>query len=176
MSKTKIFGEEHFIDNGMFELIEARNKAMDNIVFNEMEKSIKITLPFVKVNAEKLRNWVLLCMELENIDKSDLIECAVKKKFVDKDNENLKLKVELAEKDEQLKNAIVPNFKVGQEVWYINSNKDVISGVVYNIRYDSDYGFSYFIPNLQLETFRIEEINLYATPEQAEETLKKLVG
>ena len=74
---------------------------------------------------------------------------------------------ELAEKDKMFENAIVPKFKLKQKVWYINSNKDVISGVIYNIRYDSNYGFSYFIPNLQLETFRIEEINLYATPEQA---------
>ena len=30
------------------------------------------------------------------------------------------------------------------------------------------------INNLQLETFRIEEVNLYATKEEAEEALKKL--
>jgi len=89
MNKKKytIFGEEHFIDNTMIELIETKNNVIDNMVFDEMEKSIRITLPFVKINAEKLRKWVNLCMQLENIEHSELINIATKKKILDLQSE-----------------------------------------------------------------------------------------
>ena len=127
----------------------------------------------------EIENETLSNALLEKPDNLELLQLREDLKILSKQNahkehmENLRLKTELADIKE---NAIVPKFKLKQKVWYINSNKDVISGVIYNIRYDSNYGFSYFIPNLQLETFRIEEINLYATPEQAKETLKKLEG
>lgn len=89
MNKEKytIFGEEHFIDNTMIEFIEIKNNVIDNMVFDEMEKSIRITLPFVKINAEKLRKWVNLCMQLENIEHSELINIAIKKKILDLQSE-----------------------------------------------------------------------------------------
>ena len=41
MSKNTIFGEEHFIDTQMIKLMEQRNNAIDNYVFEQMENTIK---------------------------------------------------------------------------------------------------------------------------------------
>jgi hypothetical protein len=83
----KIFGEEHFIDNTMVEILEDYNNKFENRVLDEMTKTIKYVIPEIKVNAEKLKNWVIFCSRLESIDKSDLIDIAVEKKFAEKDKE-----------------------------------------------------------------------------------------
>ena len=74
----------------------------------------------------------------------------------------------------QLKNAIVPKFKLRQEVFYINSRNKISGGVIYNIRYDSAKGFDYYIPMLQIEDFRIKEEDLFETKEEAEQKLKEM--
>ena len=78
------------------------------------------------------------------------------------------------ELEKTLENAIVPKFKKGQKVYYINSLNEISSGIIYNIRYDSAKGFDYFIPMLQIEDFRIKEEQLFETEEQAEAKLKEL--
>lgn len=82
----------------------------------------------------------------------------------------------IAELEEQLKNAIVPKFKIRQEVFYINSRNKISSGVIYNVRYDSVKGFDYYIPMLQIEDFRIKEECLFATKEEAQAKLRELQG
>ena len=82
----------------------------------------------------------------------------------------------IAELEDQLKNAIVPKFKKGQEVFYINSRNKISSGIIYNVRYDSMKGFDYYIPMLQIEDFRIKEESLFTTKEEAEAKLKELKG
>ena len=80
----------------------------------------------------------------------------------------------IAELEEQMKNAIVPKFNKGQEVFYINSRNKISSGIIYNIRYDSMKGFDYYIPMLQIEDFRIKEECLFATKEEAQTKLEEL--
>lgn len=99
---SKIFGEKHFIDNTMIDLIEDYNNKLDGIVFDEMAKTIKYKMSEIKVDEQKLRDWVSLCMKLENIDKSDLIDIAVKKKFADKDDEIRELQKQMKEKDKEI--------------------------------------------------------------------------
>lgn len=82
----------------------------------------------------------------------------------------------IEEIEEQLKNAIVPKFKKGQEVFYINSRNKISSGAIYNVRYDSVKGFDYYIPMLQIEDFRIKEESLFATKAEALAKLEELKG
>jgi hypothetical protein len=74
----------------------------------------------------------------------------------------------IEELEEQLKYAIIPKFKKGQEVFYINRDNKIVSGIIHNIRYDSAQGIDYYIPHLQLDCFRIKEESVFATKEEAE--------
>lgn len=84
---STIFGEEHFIDTTMINLIEQRNNAIDDFVFQQMENVITgsgfIPMPQVVIDKEKLKKWITLCMKLENIEQSELIDMATKKKIAD---------------------------------------------------------------------------------------------
>jgi hypothetical protein len=103
VSKNTIFGEEHFIDTQMIKLMEQRSNAIDNYVFEQMENTIKGTLfvemPKVEIDKEKLKKWVVLCSKLENIEHSELVDMATKKKIVD-----LKTKLEQSQKEKELDN------------------------------------------------------------------------
>ena len=81
----KIFGEEHFIDPEMVNIVSYANNAIsqkiDEIVFDEMETTIRYRLPEIKIDKDRLKRWVVLCMKLENIEHSDLIDMATKKKM-----------------------------------------------------------------------------------------------
>ena len=81
----------------------------------------------------------------------------------------------IIELEEQLKNAIVPKFKIGQEVWRIDPENDVSSGEVwkieinrvqtkYTVFWGNDYEDVYF------------EYELFTTKEEAEAKLKELKG
>jgi len=84
--------------------------------------------------------------------------------------ENNRLKTELAELKQ---NAIMPKFKINYIVWYIGNDK-VQKGIIEEIRYYKTTGISYYLPNLQRETFWIYESELFATKSEAEKALKKL--
>lgn len=64
---------------------------------------------------------------------------------------------------------IETKFDIGQKVFYINNVGKILSGIVYNIRWDSVKGFVYFIPL----DWRFAEDELFATREEAEAKLKK---
>ena len=87
--------------------------------------------------------------------------------------ENLKLHQRIAELEEQLKNAIVPKFKVGQEVWYIDR---------YGVQKDIIVSFTYFsIENEILYKMHDEIIDhrekyIFATKEEAQVKLEELEG
>lgn len=80
------------------------------------------------------------------------------------------------ELEKALENAIIPKFKKGQKVYYINSLNEISSGIIHNIRYDSAKGFDYFIPFLRIEDFRIKEEQLFETEEQAQKEIKNEVN
>lgn len=96
---SKIFGEEHFIEQDMISLVysEIGNKIdkIDKMVFDKMQQTIHFQFPEIKINEDKLRKWVLLCNNLENIEYSELVDIATKKKLSD-------LKQQLAEKDKEI--------------------------------------------------------------------------
>lgn len=89
MNKSTIFGEESFFDKCMVEIYEAENK----YIYDKFSSAIKVAMPNVKINEERLVKWVNLCLKLDNIDKSDLIEMATQKKFAD-----LQHRLDVAEK------------------------------------------------------------------------------
>lgn len=75
----KIFGEDSFFNKEMATFY----KAQDEYVYNEMSMAIKTYMPTVVFDREKLERWVNLCVKLDNIDKSDLIDMATQKKFAE---------------------------------------------------------------------------------------------
>lgn len=80
---SKIFGAEHFISD----FVETYDIECQRIVIDAITKTIKCKMPEVKIDEQKLKDWIVLCARLENIDKSDLVDIAVKKKFADKNEE-----------------------------------------------------------------------------------------
>jgi hypothetical protein len=99
--------------------------------------------------------------------------------------ENLKLHQRIAELEEQLKNAIVPKFKVGQEIWEITplmswkikriewhkfngGNGDVVMEI-YRLGHDGTDDYNCCIMPVDNDRF-------FATKEEAELKLKELKG
>ena len=73
----------------------------------------------------------------------------------------------IAELEEQLANAIVPKFKIGQEVWYTSDTNKVLSFTITKIgglyfRYYDDKGFW------------LHEDELFTTEEEAKAKLEEL--
>ena len=91
------------------------------------------------------------------------------------EEENKQLKQRIAELEEQLKNAIVPKFKIGQEVWYVEDKFTMESGEILeiqiwdlkkdNIVYVIEYGGNVWC-----------ESAIFATKEEAQAKLKELQG
>lgn len=79
---------------------------------------------------------------------------------------------------EQLKNAIVPKFKIEQEVFYYHiARNKIYSGVVEDIQCFATRGrIEYRISQLQRDYFWIREDELFATQAEAEQRLKELQG
>lgn len=96
-----IFGEDNFFDKEMAKFY----KAQDEYVYNEMSMAIKTYMPTVVFDRDKLERWVKLCVKLDNIDNTDLINIATQKKF-----EELKDKLALTEKALELACEILRNF------------------------------------------------------------------
>jgi hypothetical protein len=86
------------------------------------------------------------------------------------------LRDRIAELEEQLKNAIVPKFKMGQEVWYVWNKSQLIpfkckiekivydSSKNYKLKYDSEHYIC------------MQEQHLFATKEEAQAKLEELQG
>lgn len=75
----------------------------------------------------------------------------------------------IAELEEQLKNAIVPKFKIGQEVWYISDTNKVFSFKINNI---GGLNFRYYDD----DGFWLHEEELFATKKEAQAKLEELQG
>ena len=86
-----------------------------------------------------------------------------------------KLEQELAELKEK---AIVPRFKIGQEVYYYHiARNKIYLGLVEDIQYFATRsGIFYRIPNLQRDYFWIREDELFVTEQEAQAKLKELKG
>lgn len=101
---AKIFNCENFLNSSMIKIIEERGNMIDNIIYDEIEGIAKyeIKMPTILINKEKVKEWLILCGKLENIEHSELIDIATKKKFEEK---NLKIK-DLETRWQTLKTAI----------------------------------------------------------------------
>lgn len=92
------------------------------------------------------------------------------------EEENKELKQRIAELEEQLKNAIVPRFKVGQEVYIVRDRKigkEQISNIGIwekSITYDMNLDYKY--RTLQCMAVYVDENDIFATEEEAQERLK----
>lgn len=67
--------DKGFIEENMIQVGSLVDKAIINGV---LQTTMKIG---VQANEEKLRNWLELCSQLQNIDKTELIDVAIKRKF-----------------------------------------------------------------------------------------------
>ncbi|MGN1222315.1 MAG: hypothetical protein ACI4TT_03680, partial [Christensenellales bacterium] len=77
--KYTLFGEENFFDKDMVQI----GNFVDGYIYDEITKTIKVAMPQIKINKEKVIQWVELCLKLDNIDKTDLIDMATKKKILE---------------------------------------------------------------------------------------------
>lgn len=103
---------------------------------------------------------------IEELEGQFAYECECNKQFVECQRENEELK-------QQLKNAIVPKFKIGQEVYYLDR---------YGVQKDIIVSFTYFsIENEILYKMHDEIIDhrekyIFATKEEAQVKLEELEG
>ena len=90
----------------------------------------------------------------------------------------------IAELEEQLKNAIVPKFKIGQEVWFVNETLEVMHNgkinafEVYKFQ-DRLYEFWYDIDYVDGNTEFSDEVSdefIFLTEEEAKLKLEELRG
>lgn len=96
MSKNTIFGEENFIDKKMVAMSE-------NIEIALIDDIYKTTLQIrFDINKQKLERWLRFCAKLENIEQTELIDMATKKKIADLKHELDQLKQQLAEKQNEI--------------------------------------------------------------------------
>ena len=108
-------------------------------------------------------------LEKQNNDYSDSLTKVL--------NENADIVFKLAELEEQLKNAIMPKFKIGQKVWAIvwedfigeKYNYRIIEGIIDHLFINRDNKISY---GTMCQSFRSE--NLFATEEEAKLKLEEL--
>jgi hypothetical protein len=90
-----------------------------------MSMAIKTYMPTVVFDREKLERWVKLCVKLDNIDNTDLINMATAKKF-----EELKYRLSLTEKALEL---------ACERVKYFEELQDKEMGHFELFGYDTDY-------------------------------------
>lgn len=102
------------------------------------------------------------------------------KNFIDHINDILTAKdKQIAELEEQLKNAIVPKFNIGQEVWTIRHNSIYHTRIdeikVVGIKGKNEIFYYYDQPGSYAHWEELED-NLFATKEEAQAKLKELQG
>ena len=132
------------------------------------QKLAELKQTYNKAN-EKLKN---ITEELENnfVDGQELNDLRE-----EKDKLIYELEKEL---DEIKEKAIVPKFKIGQEVYYYHiARNKIYLGLVEDIQYFATRsGIFYRIPNLQRDYFWIREDELFATEQEAQDKLKEIQG
>ena len=117
-NKQTIFGEESFIIPNL-----AREFINQTVEYRNNKFIGKIACDF-NLDKEKVKRQLELCNKLENIDKTDLIDIATKKKLADKDYE-----IKVLQKALELAcNKIGDMFEsYYQNAWfYSNDNKTII--------------------------------------------------
>lgn len=84
----------------------------------------------------------------------------------------------IAELEEKLKNAIVPKFKIGQEVWYAYNKyqKFPFKCVIDKIVYDSSKNYKFRYDTSDEYYICVKEEDLFATEEEAEQKLAEIGG
>lgn len=101
------------------------------------------------------------------------------------EEENTELKQRIAELEEQLKNAIVAKFKIGQKVWYVNKGyiykKDwhieelLINGFEYKIDKRKNALVMWYSTYFNdYKNYKYQEKDLFATKEEALAKLEEL--
>ena len=119
----------------------------------------------------------------KEIDGTDYA-CLTINAFLEEENKELKQRI--AELEEQLKNAIVPKFKIGQEVFVNDWSGQLRSGKIYEIQtnavlHDKQPLITYLVDfygyeDDDQENDYYEEKDVFATKEEAQATLKELTA
>ena len=74
-----ILGEEHFIDKNMLKIYKLYDEQLTDGIYTYATKM------GIQIDKQKFEHWLNFCAKLEQIDKSDLIDIAIKRKFDEKD-------------------------------------------------------------------------------------------
>lgn len=91
-------------------------------------------------------------------------------------NELCKLSYKLMSLENQLKNAIVPKFRVGQRVWCVDTwHKSIGVYEIETIFYHRNKTITYYVvDDLDLDLDSFNEENIFATKEEAEKKLEEI--
>ncbi len=74
-----IFGEENFIDKEMINVYKLYDEQLTDGIYACATKM------GIQIDKQKFEHWLNFCAKLEQIDRSDLIDIAIKRKFDEKD-------------------------------------------------------------------------------------------
>ena len=121
MSKTTLFGCESIIPN----FIKEVRSCYDDYIFDEITGAIKVRMPQVEIDHDKLERWVNMCIHLENIDKEGQDELGLRMKIA-----QLQYQLALTEKALEL---------ACERVKYFEEMQDKEMGFSEFFGYDSDY-------------------------------------
>lgn len=119
---TTIFGESGFTNIGV-----KIAKAQENYIFDEMTSELKILMPEVYIDRERLEKWVRFCLKLDNIEESDLITMVTRKKLLD-----LKREIKILDKALELSRKYMFNVMCADDVpsvdWFVKcADKEIES-------------------------------------------------
>lgn len=162
------------------EVCHKKTQELHGFNYSRIKMCNKCYILHLESQCENLRSYILNSFS-ENDREKFLKECCKGKLFDDVLKtfkpaiSNAELEQELAELKEK---AIVPKFKVGQEVYYYHiARNKIYLGLVEDIQYFATRsGIFYRIPNLQRDYFWIREDELFATEKEAQAKLKEMNG
>lgn len=134
-----------------------------------------MTADMVALKCKDCGTWLKWCPKDERqfymprVEKDQRIDCTDKIKSLEQENTELKKKLE---------NAIIPKFKIGQEVWYVWNKNQLMPFrcVVDRITYDSSKYTKIRYDTSDEYYVGIREQALFATKEEAEQKLAEIKG
>lgn len=121
-------------------------------------------------------------LENENAELKKLIETCQDEydlqQFLKEENgvlarKNAELEQENAELKQKLENAILPKFRVGQEVFYLGTNK-VFTGIITKTKITNSKKIQYSIRSNDNQLHTKNETDVFATEQEARDRLEEL--
>ena len=173
MSKNYIDILNNYVEMNNF--ITTIAKQQDEYILGELNAKVNVVMG-VNIEPERLEKWVRQSMFIEKFTVEQLRDFAIdrlaRRLLKEKDQK-------IQELEHRLSNCIEPKFKVGQEVWFIDWDRQIRIGKVEDISYfcsrDSiEYEIGYSNGYDEDESDWFGEKIIYTTEEEAKAKLEKM--